>query len=144
MKEQLMIPRVEVTNWYPYSQFNVGDVLTMYRHKLGYDYYKNGKHQIGAEQVEKATANFRSLKWYERRELSEMPEYVKIVDKNFIWDNALCVGSIHKVINWDAPVGKMKSCYLEPHRINELQFNRFSPATLEEYNTYIELLKNSK
>lgn len=77
--EQLMQPRVILTNWYPGCQFEVGEVLQLKTiHALDYGaVYSNGIRFENADAVEKSPANFRPLQWWENRKPEDMPQYVK-------------------------------------------------------------------
>jgi hypothetical protein len=80
--EELMQPRVKVKAHYPYSPFAVGDILTYVNVGLNpiYDHYGNGEEGMSIEEVDNSPAIFESIQWWERRDLKDMPEYVKLTN----------------------------------------------------------------
>ena len=90
--KQLLVPRVIVTNYYPNCPFEVGDVLTLkhvgnYKGKEQYYYCSSDYSQsdsekwdkaVSQEHVERSTANFRVLQWWEKRDINDMPGYVAL------------------------------------------------------------------
>ena len=75
---ELLRKRVIVTAYYPNCPFEVGQILKQ-AHELSMlagSYHDGGMYVMDTE-VEKSTANFRELKFWEFRELKDLPEYVK-------------------------------------------------------------------
>lgn len=79
-KEQLIIPRYEVVADYPNSRFAVGDILQQapleYCFKVGV--LTTSDTVIGIADVLAHPHLFHPLKWWEKREIGDMPEYVRI------------------------------------------------------------------
>jgi hypothetical protein len=83
--EQLLTPRVVVANLWPGCLYEKGDVLEKRDgFYLGYEitrpYYE---YAISIDDIESNTANFRKLNWWEERDTSDLPEYVKVFDKYY-------------------------------------------------------------
>lgn len=82
----LMTPRAIRTNWYPGCKFKeneillkiLGDAPLNWNMTKEWRYWNaNFDEWIWAETLEDAKANFRSLEWWEHRDETEMPAYVK-------------------------------------------------------------------
>jgi len=140
-KQQLLIPRVlciggkEGEPNYPGSKFKTGDVLLL----LHYIYYKctiGGKfiptHTVLSETVNQFPHLFKPLPWWEMRDKSDLPKYVKNI-KN---------GRIYKAV-WDCFKFKGEkewSLILQPNGI-PITPDGFEPATEQEYWDSKPLLK---
>jgi hypothetical protein len=73
---------------------------------------------------------FKPLQWWEHRELSELPEYVKMVHKNYEY-------SVQKVSKWDTETG-----YIITEDWGSYQHLKyFQPATETDYLNYITQTK---
>lgn len=148
--------RFIVTNPYPNSPYKVGDMVN----KVGDHYhittFKN-RNEFGElegievhcheSEIEKYSNLFRELQWWEHREESEMPEYVKIIkDHPDKWNPHLGkffkyfpeISEYHNVIKWEtdysgayAIINRGKSFSISVHA--EL----IQPATESEYTKYI-------
>lgn len=130
----LMAPRVIVENLWPGCEFEVGEILTL--NKDGHYVGNNSFIWTLKEDVEPFPYLMRPLKWWEKREVSEMPEYVKInKDTRGLYDletfgQYLKAGTIIKVVRWfgTSPfVTKSEfilACYIDP-------------ATESEYQSYL-------
>lgn len=134
----LMTPRVIVTAHYPDSPFQVGDVL--YK-SYAQSWLTNEAHEVytpdetflnavKASEIEKATSCFKSLAWHEKRDIKDMPEYVK-------YDGAVWW------VSWEEHVGIQP--YTQDSETDRFlsvdwYFNRndFTPATATEYDNYIK------
>jgi len=127
-QEQLLAPRYEVIADYPGSNFTVGNIInaselndmSMWLEVMGKKWVDNKLSMFG-----KYPAIFRRLNWWEKRESSEMPEYVKYTIRGFVF--------------------KYKDHLTEDGRLvyGEYGFSLSSclPATLEEYTNYINKSK---
>lgn len=140
---ELLLPRVKVIAPYPLSHmyFNVGDILTW---DEKYESYRIFEKQVAMakETIESYPHLFKPLAWYEDREESQMPEYVKFV-KNYMnykkgqvykysnWSNSLRIGEIGFMIDANS-----KEKYGN-HVAMPANFDQFMPATETEYNQYI-------
>jgi hypothetical protein len=127
--KELLRDRYEVIADYPGSQFRIGDILIQ-ETKGGY--FEGGKDgydmpiQIMENDVYACKNIFRKLSWWEKREESEMPEYIKLPNKDG--------GKVYRVDKWvidsDDEFG--------PYHLPLDEYCRgYLPATLEEYNNYI-------
>ena len=81
-KEELLTERVIVTNWYPNCPFEVGDILhksPLWHNRYGSNCFCNESLtiEIGGEDIAKAKENFRLLRWYEYRNVEDIPKYLK-------------------------------------------------------------------
>lgn len=126
--EQLMASRVIVENLWPDCQFNVGDILE----KVD-DFYYSRKgfiiKEVHQRHVEQFPYLMRPLKWWEGRKETELPLYLKHTD-----------GRVFKVIKYLMGEPDALGVYFESMDII-FSIKRFTPATLGEYNLYLESIK---
>lgn len=133
--EQLLKPRRKVIADYPGSPFKIGDIL--YWHNTGQTgtggndgfYSLSSHYEISvtlypAGQIENYPHLFKPLQWWEEREASEWPEYVKEES-----------GKIHKVIRMDG--NRMVLGNDEEWSVVSNVMCFFEPATLAEYTDYL-------
>lgn len=144
--QELLTPRVIVTAWYPGCPFEVGDVLTYLENFLHRtdgtpesltcsNVYRNGNNIAEADDVEKATANFRALSWYEHRKVEDMPEYVKIEGGKYHGYYCIREWNTDHIGNFWALICKgSSSC--------QLFMNSCAPATKQEYIDYVNATTN--
>lgn len=159
--EDLLKPRYLVIADYPDSPFDVNEILyqSTGAGKHNKDYWtlkRGGLYNIHCKQYTKI---FRELRWYENREISEMPEYVKVVENNAYtkvipdehgnYENGYeeivhypkkgtvikCSGSYR----WE----DLKPMYLISNEDDCIEMNAMTliPATESEYQTYLQTLK---
>lgn len=135
----LLKERRKVIAPYPGCLFNVGDVLIFipqFMHRIygtiesttHTDVFKNGNNIIPASEVDKYPHLFYKMGWWEDRDMSEMPEYVRCVKSP---DLIHIAGGVYKC-NWHLPdLAKDENgdwiC---------LTTNCYEIATLEDYNNY--------
>lgn len=91
-KEELLKPRVILDYPYPGCTYKVGTILTLNNHvqeiSVGKSYESEaiGNFLMWEKDIdsciESGSNNFRRLKWWENRELSDLPEYVKDCNDN--------------------------------------------------------------
>ncbi len=136
-KEELLLPRVEVINYYPYSRYKVGDVLNYYTSLR--IYCDSEENRMPESEANKSSSIFKQLAWHERRDEKDMPKYLKYnfgpkvikASKYFKGEHPIYVGIRDCVEFTTVPDGlperDMVECY--------------TPATQEEYETYINSLK---
>lgn len=119
--EELLIPRYEVIADYPNNTFGkIGDIITPQSFESEDDFYD--------WELDKYPHLFRSLHWAEKREIEELPEYVKVIN-----------GSVRKVISYDFKENTIIIDKGARLTLTSFLSNKF-PATLEEYLTF----QNSK
>lgn len=125
--EQLLKVRYKVIADYPDSKFNEGDILVEQDEKAfnQFTLYRNGK-GIGFWNYDfgKYPHLFKKLQWWEEREESDMPEYVKTdeaVYKNY--------GRGHTLVHLKV-VDKEFAC--------DMYLEDLLPATKEEYENQIQ------
>lgn len=138
-KAELLTPRIEVIADYPNSPFVVGDILFFEKSDGVFTTYKKEGYKEGvitAMDFANYPHLFRPLPWYEKRDIEDMPEYVKLVP------DSISVAKLHgfdcelyyKVYDWRITdkgnlQGKTKDdWFIVTH---------FTPATIDEYNQYI-------
>lgn len=138
----LMKPRVIVTNYYPDSPFQVGDVL--YK-SYAQSWLTNEAHEVytldetllnalKATDVEKATTCFRSLAWHEKRDIKDMPEYVKMQEEEKT--------EIVKVAEWVFDRRNDYVCKIEHEYYNAISYDTdIYPATEQEYTDFVNSKK---
>ena len=120
-------PRYLVIADYPNSPFNLGNILTQHTQFNKDAYFFNGNLYTDRH-PEDYPHLFRLLHWWEYRELSDLPIYVKYSTK----------GKIIKV-KWIYVQDGEGKVQLENggYRFT-WSFNLFEPATLNEYKEYIK------
>jgi len=144
----LMTPRVVLQIPFPnmHKDHKVGDVfelefvdsedLTGTEIKAAV-YFKEGSgHGYIKSDVDKCVEVFRPLAWYEKRDIKDMPEYVKC-------ENAKGMYFAGKVMEWDFNNRlAIFSKYDNGKPKEVISFNRetkdFTPATSTEYDNYIK------
>lgn len=140
--EELMKPRYKVIADYFYSPYRVGDIIavldndrsvhlttTHYRDEFGETVdmanYFNPKRLLDYPHL------FKPLRWFEERELSMLPEYLKGLK------------SVKKVVKYEYHGGTLDDSKTEYPSVlfeNETIWCpiwMYEPATLEEYNAHI-------
>lgn len=117
---------------YPGSVSKVGDILyeAVQESNKGYYYSKDGYVSVIFE-PENYPHLFKPLAWYEDREESQLPEYVKNIADGHIFKVCRFQIALGSVIIYHPP---KKSGWQETG-IHNLKDSH--PATLEEYNQYI-------
>ena len=119
--EELLIPRYEVIADYPNNTFGkIGDIITLQSFESEDDFYD--------WELNKYPHLFRSLHWSEKREISDLPLFVKTTYN----------GTTNKVDKYDF---KTDTIYTEyPEGICKFSLKAYLsarvPATLEEYLTF--------
>lgn len=106
--DQLLIPRIIVTNWYPGCPFEEGDIL--WQHPFGERvFYKPDSpdaYSVYPGDVEKAKKCFRKLGWQEFRKEEDMPMYIrfgKYAAYKVFWDlDGTKRPNGHNIIAWCA------------------------------------------
>lgn len=137
--KDLTAPRRKVIAPYPNCPFEVGDILIFIPgftirmdgtpESITYsDVYKSGNNIVLAGEVDKCTANFRKMFWWEDRKEEEMPEFLKY--KNGVYKVAgyFFDAKSNTVLFEDCTVSGEVGCM----GMIELCY----PATLSEYTTY--------
>ena len=135
----LMTPRYEVIAPVPFSKFMVGDILHQHRHKVfGVDYtwFSADRYSqcINAKEIFDYPRLFRPLAWYEKRDIKDMPEYVK---KSFSKE----VIRIDEISNLELMISKgfvMDEDTADIIAFSPVFFNNYIPATATEYDNYIK------
>jgi hypothetical protein len=133
--KELLKPRYKVIADYPSSPFKVGEILSLiYRH---YSELRDVYITKSAEYEDIVWEDdffdsyphlFKKLDWWEERKAENMPQYIHIPG-----------GEIVKV----ASISILNGTVYYPHKTQANMANDFSklrnclPATLEEYNNYI-------
>ena len=135
--KELLNPRFEVIADYPKSEFKIGDIL----HRILYatdDVFHSDKNAgvggLDLKDIEKYPHLFRKLNWWEKRNVNEMPEYLKQkVEPN------IEIYQYEKIIRWEMnnTIGvisdkDMTCCDLELWS----KKNQYLPATKKEYENY--------
>jgi len=140
--EELMMPRYEVIADYPYNPWLVGEVLSvdekgeLVGQTTGYPDYA---YMITEKDVAHYPSIFRRLGWWEKREESDMPEYVRRNELNppTLQINGDLEPMVHKIKKqWSMGQGWRNSIYT--NFISEWEnysypYSAFIPATQTEY-----------
>lgn len=129
--EHLLIDRYEVVADYPGSCFEQGDIIQLkevYPYS-GHSYIFNDNTVVAFLWFDKYPHLFRKLHWAEKREISELTEYVKVIN-----------GSVRKVISYDFKENTIIIDKGARLTLTSFLSNKF-PATLEDYLTFQNSLK---
>lgn len=97
MIDKLLIPRYEVIADYPSSKYSIGDVYYYNPLLRVISPFENATDFGKYCPVELYPAIFRELKWWEKRKVKEMPEYVKCIETP---DQIHFPGQYYKIIKW--------------------------------------------
>ena len=133
--EELMIHREEVIEDYPHSPFEIGMILRptadsgeLYSEAFG---YTQSRTAVNIRDVNKYRNIFRKMEWWEKRDMIDMPQYLKLVYGNS--------GFIHKVVEWVGVNSNNQPLYSYHNRVGYLTTAcviEMIPATEQEYNDY--------
>ncbi len=132
--EELIKPRYQVIADYPGSEFQVGYIVELkdiYPYS-GMSFSLNGGIVVAPSWFDKYPHLFKKLAWYERRELRDMPDYVKVVNPNSLWEDTP-PGCIRCVAEWKFNDNNKLICDLFPLIVNNIQLYRLEPATRQDY-----------
>lgn len=125
--EELLRPRWKVRINYPGCQFKIGEIIVKHKYASGNWYVPNFMYQ-----PENYPEIFEALEWYEERDESDMPKYVR------------CGNLIHEVKRW---VGSFQNiCWIGCHVNDTSTFvysQKLQPATITEYKQYIDQQKQT-
>ncbi len=126
--EELMQPRYEVIADYPNAKYEIGTILHVGKDIEECERADKSKIYIlnSGGQFDTFPAIFRPLQWWEKRDIGDLPEYVKIVKQC-----RYAIDSIHKVNKW----GK-DSNQLFADIGTYWTANYFMPATQSEYEQF--------
>lgn len=115
----LMAPRYEVIAEDTSEKFVIGSII-IYDDK--FNIFWVGGNAFTKERLDKYPHLFRKLEWWEKRQESEMPEYVK------------AKSGVFKVSGWGANNSQV---HLKDHQSYDMT-KFFLPATKSEYDQYIK------
>lgn len=149
--EYLLMPRYKVvTDWPGRKDFVVGEVITLDKDfSPQYKKYEitdcQGTRSYITSFFEMFPLQFKKLEWWEGREVSEMPDYLKFNDDK---NTVLSLGGeqepeIHKVKHHQrtSPIMDFRyseySAFISEWKNHCYSYNQFQPATESEYNQYI-------
>lgn len=130
MTHKLLEPRYKVLADYPGSPFKVGEILKLNDsiHPT-YAHFTNGEKGIMVDEIDNYPHLFRLLKWWEERDVKDMPEYV----------SGLNLHSRFMVLK----VEWRHTTYLQIRNVEYSEWHAFSlykniltPATQQEYEAY--------
>ncbi len=127
--QELLIPRVEVIANYPNSPFKVGQIIQY--SPVGYAFPVDeltGIHNtIPTVDIETCPAIFKPCKWWEKRKIEDMPEYIKGMESG-------------KVIRceWETPAVVHDADGDWTRRFEKKRLDYHTPATREDYEAYLK------
>lgn len=136
--EKLMQRRVKVISLYPLSAYHIGELVEFSESGKMFLAIKSAENEfwMPSTVIEDMPALFRELPWYAERAEGDMPEYLKNSARIIMVSKHFCYSSSSRV-------GFHKDFFMNQFGINDA-YNHYSPATLEEYNTYNNQTKNYK
>jgi hypothetical protein len=120
--KNLLNERWEVIADYPNSQFKIGSI-----YNYGYPVPPPG-----IDSFDKYPHLFRKLQWWNKRELKDMPEYVKYADNLF------------SHVRYRGVAGQIQYAGINKENWSPLDFDDVFPATEQEYNQYTQSLDLNK
>jgi len=135
-KTELLTPRVEVIADYPNSPFKIGQILNVDAGQLkenGESYmYVQTEHDSSVA-VSEYPHLFRMLPWYEKRDIEDMPEYVKtgLINQRFSKVQWKPMYNGDNIESWK--ISEDGTFWKNIWSIPTIQ-----PATQEEYEAYIK------
>jgi hypothetical protein len=137
--EQLTLPRIRVEINIPnMPTFSVGDIGVYDAETDRYNMV-NYPQSIDAKEVKRCPQTFKQLAWWEYRELSELPAYIKFLQDPYIKDWAYKVCKVHE---WKKSFG---SIYPKNDNSISIDWNfkkkNSEPATEQEYLNYLNEIK---
>lgn len=137
----LMTPRYEVVADYPESKFKIGQTVTLKEiHPYsGYSFIM-GDFVLSPEWFVKYPHLFRPLAWHEKRDIKDMPQYVK---KSFSKE----VIKIDEISNLELMISKgfvMDENTADITAFGSAFFNHYIPATEQEYEDFVNSKKQPK
>lgn len=121
--ETLMQPRYKVIAEYPSMDYPLGYIYSDEKHKGAILLYKDTL-------FEKYPHLFKKLEWYEDRAIEDMPGYVKAETKEGL--------RVCRLRKFDPNESSQWCFYLDKEAI-PYSCNHWFPATLEDYNNFINL-----
>lgn len=129
-KHNLLFPRFKVLIDYPDSRYQVGQVITLNNQDAsGRHYYEYADYDGLCKVFEIEFANypkvFKRLKWYEERDIKEMPQYIRFAS-----------GLIEKVPMWD--ISDKGRFYFEMRGHSAIIDDYAFPASEEEYRDFLK------
>ena len=131
-KEELLKPRYKVIASWPNSDLPVDLVVT----QIGNGKWSDGKDYEFAESelwFKRYPHLFRKLHWSEDRSVEDMPEYVYFKEGH--WEGCYKVLKHFYANGWCRVLNKIEVDY---------PYHTLTPATIEDFNTYIEQLNQPK
>lgn len=136
--QELLIPRIRVKAEYPYCQYEKGTILIkdetteeLYSAQFG---YTQSKFIVKWEDAGKYPHIFRVLEWWEDREISELPEYVKYTEQSARHLYNIDKVGVYKPA-WEMESGNpMFSIKNKVYSYGLISAQEVSPITEEEYN----------
>ena len=123
--KELMKPRIKVTNPFPLMKNDVGSLLERHEWNGTYTFgikTNEAEHFYPVESFLKSPC-FRVIQWWEDRQESDMPEYIRIIDEDAIVRVDSILSNVGFNFYHDGGIGYGKRVFS----------NNTVPATLEEY-----------
>lgn len=132
--KELLRKRVIVTNYYPNCPFEVGEILYIVDENRGeaepyYYNWERGDRSILVIEVEKSTACFREMGWFENRTKEDLPAYVRTYDMRYFkvdWQKSHDGQPQYWTICFEDNIG------------GRYFTSQLLPATQKEYENYLQ------
>lgn len=144
--EQLLAPRFKVIADYPGANYKVNEIVTFFWSGRFTQMLcdkppmleASGKTITGLATIEwfdRFPAIFQRLQWWEDRQKSDMPDYVRIDDLYIT--HGFEDGTIRKVTAWNWSKSRQQwLCDLFPVVIRPHEIPKLTPSSLTEYEAY--------
>ena len=131
--EELLKPRYEVIADYPNNPYDIGTIFILPDDAWVYAdlEYSNCEPEF----FDTWPNLFRKMAWWEKRDIKDMPEYVKWC-KSWQAIPERAVGDVMIIEKW-----VLNTHFLSEGKGWKLTGKWFEPATLEEYNNYVNANK---
>jgi len=132
--KNLLKLRIKCIALYPLSPYNIGDYIEISENSTNARVITSGDSEcwIPVTDVIKMTAVFEVVEWWEDRELSGMPQYLKFIDDK---GNIEFVVKVEGYIPWQTgpKIFAFKYLWKNEPDIKRMSIAGWSPATEAEY-----------
>lgn len=137
--EELLKKRVKLIEPYPGCTFDIGVIFIQINNKSSFYEPINSSVTDLVRYPDKYPVNFKVLEWWEDRDIEDMPEYVKTIEDKSI--NYL----VYQINGYNFKEDTILITNAKGEKNCPLSLKYFIkntlPATLEEYNQYIQSKK---
>jgi hypothetical protein len=141
MTPEKYLTRYKVIADYPFSPYKIGDIICPGENHVNFIAAQTESYCLVAPitYLDKMTAIYRRVEWWEGLEPEEMPQYVKLKEKSFLTAEILEAGTIIKVLkHFTSSNGEVNLRGCQIFGNDFLAYFKTEPATKEQYEEYIK------